>query len=115
MFAAGALPEKTKQRIVVAVAHTTQCPYCIHWHTRGAPRTGATQEEIMEATRGASEMRVGNGGDIEQRQPRPRELGAVQARPRAARRDVIGQAHEPDARTGTTKYRWYGSAAAART
>ena len=29
VFADGALPEKTKQLIAVAVAHTTQCPYCI--------------------------------------------------------------------------------------
>ena len=29
VFAEGALPEKTKQLIAVAVAHVTQCPYCI--------------------------------------------------------------------------------------
>src|SRR5665811_137847 len=29
VFADGALPEKTKQLIAVAVAHVTQCPYCI--------------------------------------------------------------------------------------
>lgn len=60
VFAAGALPEKTKQLIAVAVAHTTQCPYCIHGHTRGALRSGATQEEIMEAIWVASEMRAGS-------------------------------------------------------
>ena len=59
VFAAGALPEKTKQLIAVAVAHTTQCPYCIHGHTRAALRSGATQEEIMEAIWVASEMRAG--------------------------------------------------------
>lgn len=59
VFAAGALPEKTKQLIAVAVAHTTQCPYCIHGHTRGALRAGATQEEIMEAIWVAAEMRAG--------------------------------------------------------
>jgi alkylhydroperoxidase/carboxymuconolactone decarboxylase family protein YurZ len=32
-FADGALPEKTKQLIAVAVAHVTQCPYCIRGHT----------------------------------------------------------------------------------
>ena len=26
-------PEKTKQLIAVAVAHVTQCPYCIRGHT----------------------------------------------------------------------------------
>ena len=59
VFAAGALPEKTKQLIAVAVAHTTQCPYCIRGHTRAAVRTGATQEEIMEAIWAAAEMRAG--------------------------------------------------------
>jgi len=29
VFADGALPTKTKQIIGVAVAHVTQCPYCI--------------------------------------------------------------------------------------
>ena len=33
VFAAGALDEKTKQLIAVAVAHVTQCPYCIRGHT----------------------------------------------------------------------------------
>ena len=40
VFAEGALPVKTKQLIAVAVAHVTQCPYCIRGHTEGgaAPR-----------------------------------------------------------------------------
>ena len=59
VFAAGALPEKTKQLIAVAVAHTTQCPYCIQGHTRAAHRKGATDEEIMEAIWVAAEMRAG--------------------------------------------------------
>ena len=29
VFADGALPAKTKDLIAVAVAHVTQCPYCI--------------------------------------------------------------------------------------
>jgi AhpD family alkylhydroperoxidase len=49
VFADGALPEKTKQLIAVAVAHVTQCPYCIRGHTDGALKHGATAEEIMEA------------------------------------------------------------------
>jgi AhpD family alkylhydroperoxidase len=59
VFAAGALPEKTKQLIAVAVAHTTQCPYCIQGHTKLAHRKGATPEEIMEAIWVAAEMRAG--------------------------------------------------------
>ena len=58
-FAEGALPEKTKQLIAVAVAHVTQCPYCIRSHTRLAMRKGASREEIMEAIWVAAEMRSG--------------------------------------------------------
>ena len=55
----GALSEKTKQLIAVAVAHVTQCPYCIRSHTKSALRKGATREEIMETIWVASEMRAG--------------------------------------------------------
>ncbi|AXH95553.1 carboxymuconolactone decarboxylase family protein [Ornithinimicrobium avium] len=59
VFADGALPEQTKQLIAVAVAHTTQCPWCIKGHTRLARRSGASDEQIMEAVWVASEMRAG--------------------------------------------------------
>lgn len=59
VFADGALPAKAKQLIAVAVAHVTQCPYCIHGHTRSAIQHGATAEEIMEAIWVAAEMRAG--------------------------------------------------------
>lgn len=59
VFADGALPEQTKQLIAVAVAHTTQCPYCIQGHTRLARRKGSTDEQIMEAIWVAAEMRAG--------------------------------------------------------
>lgn len=58
-FADGALPEKTKQLIAVAVAHVTQCPYCIRGHARLAQRRGASEREIMEAIWVAAEMRAG--------------------------------------------------------
>lgn len=59
VFADGALPEATKQLIAVAVAHVTQCPYCIKGHTRLAARTGASPQQIMEAIWVAAEMRAG--------------------------------------------------------
>ena len=59
VFADGALPAKTKQLIAVAVAHVTQCPYCIRGYTDGALKHGATAEEIMEAIWVAAEMRAG--------------------------------------------------------
>lgn len=58
-FAEGELPAVTKQLIAVAVAHTTQCPYCIRGHTKEALRQGATEEQIMEAIWVAAEMRSG--------------------------------------------------------
>lgn len=59
VFADGSLPAKTKQLIAVAVAHVTQCPYCIRGHTKAALRHGTTGEEIMEAIWIAAEMRAG--------------------------------------------------------
>jgi len=59
VFAEGALSAKTKQLIAVAVAHVTQCPYCIRGHTKSALQKGATPEEIMEAIWVAAEMRAG--------------------------------------------------------
>lgn len=59
VFADGALSLKIKQLIAVAVAHTTQCPYCIRGHTEGALKAGATEAEIMEAIWVAAEMRAG--------------------------------------------------------
>ncbi|GEO13675.1 carboxymuconolactone decarboxylase family protein [Microvirga aerophila] len=45
--------------IAVAVAHVTQCRYCIHGHTKAAQRAGATAQELMEAVWVAAEMRAG--------------------------------------------------------
>lgn len=59
VFKEGALDEKTKQLIAVAVAHVTQCPYCIKGHTKQAKKKDASNEEIMEAIWVASEMRAG--------------------------------------------------------
>ncbi|HEV3019258.1 MAG TPA: carboxymuconolactone decarboxylase family protein [Burkholderiaceae bacterium] len=59
VFADGALPSKTKQIIAVAVAHVTQCPYCIRGHTGLALKEGATEQELMEAIWVAAEMRAG--------------------------------------------------------
>lgn len=59
VFAEGALPSKTKELIAIAVAHVTQCPYCIRGHTDLALKKGATEQEIMEAIWVAAEMRAG--------------------------------------------------------
>jgi AhpD family alkylhydroperoxidase len=59
VFADAALPAKTKHIIAVAVAHVTQCPYCIKGHTRAALNEGASAQELMEAIWVAAEMRSG--------------------------------------------------------
>jgi AhpD family alkylhydroperoxidase len=59
VFKEGALDEKTKQLIAVAVAHVTQCPYCIKGHTKQAKLKDATNNEIMEVIWVAAEMRAG--------------------------------------------------------
>jgi AhpD family alkylhydroperoxidase len=59
VFAEGALSTRTKQVIAVAVAHVTQCPYCIRGHTRAALREGASRKELVEAIWVAAEMRAG--------------------------------------------------------
>jgi AhpD family alkylhydroperoxidase len=59
VFAEGALSAKMKQVVAVAVAHVTQCPYCIKGHTKAALRAGATREELMEAIWVAAETRAG--------------------------------------------------------
>lgn len=59
VFKDGAIDEKTKHLIAIAVAHTTQCPYCIRAHTKLALRRGASKQEIMEAVWVAAEMRAG--------------------------------------------------------
>jgi AhpD family alkylhydroperoxidase len=55
----GALSARVKNIIAVAVAHVTQCPYCIRGHTRAALREGASHQELMEAIWVAAEMRAG--------------------------------------------------------
>jgi|SRR5581483_5098210 len=59
VLAEGALPAKVKWIIAVAVAHVTQCLYCIKGHTKASLRHGASQEEVLEAFWVAAEMRAG--------------------------------------------------------
>lgn len=55
----GALQRKIKELIAIAVAHTTQCPYCIETHVKNASKAGATEEEIAEAIFIAAAIRAG--------------------------------------------------------
>ena len=55
----GAIPVKYKELIAVAVAVTTQCPYCIDVHTGNAQVAGATEVELVEAGMVAASLRAG--------------------------------------------------------
>src|SRR5436189_6110147 len=55
----GAIPRKYRELIALAVACTTQCPYCLDVHTRNAKQAGATREEVTEAAFLAAALRAG--------------------------------------------------------
>ena len=58
-LADGAIPARTKELIAVAVAMTTQCPYCIAIHTKRAKQAGCTEAEIAETVLVAAALRAG--------------------------------------------------------
>ena len=58
-FAKGSLDVLTKQLMAVAVALTTQCPYCIEIHNKQAREAGATDAQLAEAALVAAAMRAG--------------------------------------------------------
>lgn len=58
-LADGAIPAKYKELMAVAVAMTTQCPYCIEIHSKAARQAGATEQELAETTLIAAALRAG--------------------------------------------------------
>lgn len=59
VFKEGSLSVKVKELIAVAVAVTTQCPYCIDAHVKKAKAAGASEAELTEATMVAAALRAG--------------------------------------------------------
>ena len=55
----GAIPQKYRELMALAVACTTQCPYCLDVHTRAAKKAGATRAEVAEASMIAAALRAG--------------------------------------------------------
>lgn len=55
----GAVPQKYRELIAVAVAVTTQCPYCIEAHAKAARAAGASRQELVETAFVASALRAG--------------------------------------------------------
>jgi AhpD family alkylhydroperoxidase len=56
---AGAIPVKYKELMAVAVALTTQCPYCIQIHAAKARAAGASDQEMAELIAVAAALRAG--------------------------------------------------------
>ena len=58
-LAEGAIPGKYKELMALAVAFTTQCPYCIELHSNKARELGTSDQEIAEAVLIAAALRAG--------------------------------------------------------
>jgi len=58
-LADGAIPKKYKELMAIAVALTTQCPYCIEIHRKAALDAGATEIELSETVFVATALRAG--------------------------------------------------------
>ncbi|MCB0761984.1 MAG: arsenosugar biosynthesis-associated peroxidase-like protein [Flavobacteriales bacterium] len=59
VFKEGALTEREKSLIALAVAHVIQCPYCIDAYTTDGLQRGIGKEEMMEAIHVGAAIRGG--------------------------------------------------------
>ena len=59
VFADGALTEREKSLIALAVAHAVQCPYCIDAYTQASMQKGADLDQMTEAVHVANAIRGG--------------------------------------------------------
>ncbi len=59
VFAEGALSEREKCLIALAVAHAVQCPYCIDAYTQASLEKGSNLDQMTEAVHVASAIRGG--------------------------------------------------------
>lgn len=59
VFKEGALTQREKSLIALAVAHAVQCPYCIDAYTKSSLEKGADEEQMMEAVHVAAAIRGG--------------------------------------------------------
>lgn len=60
VFAEGALSEREKALIALAVAHAVQCPYCIDAYSTTCLEKGANDEQMSEAVHVAAAIRGGS-------------------------------------------------------
>jgi len=59
VFAEGALTEREKALIALAVSHAVQCPYCIDAYTQACLEKGSNVEQMTEAVHVACAIRGG--------------------------------------------------------
>ena len=59
VFADGALTEREKSLIALAVAHAVQCPYCIDAYTQSCLQKGSDLDQMTEAIHVANAIRGG--------------------------------------------------------
>jgi len=59
VFAEGALTEREKSLIALAVAHAIQCPYCIDAYTQACLEKGSSVKEMTEAVHVTTAIRGG--------------------------------------------------------
>lgn len=59
VFKEGALSEREKSLIALAVSHAIQCPYCIDAYTSNSLEKGADEEQMMEAIHVAAAIKGG--------------------------------------------------------
>lgn len=59
VFEEGALSEREKSLIALAVAHAVQCPYCIDAYTQACLEKGSNIEQMTEAVHVANAIRGG--------------------------------------------------------
>ncbi len=59
VFEEGALTEREKSLIALAVAHAIQCPYCIDAYTEACLGKGSSLSEMTEAVHVATAIRGG--------------------------------------------------------
>ena len=59
VFAEGALTEREKALIALAVSHAVQCPYCIDAYAKDALEKGSNVDEMTEAVHVAAAIRGG--------------------------------------------------------
>jgi alkylhydroperoxidase/carboxymuconolactone decarboxylase family protein len=60
VFAEGALTQREKGLIALAVAHAVQCPYCIDAYSKDCLEKGSNVEEMTEALHVAAAIKGGS-------------------------------------------------------